>query len=139
MTSGGHKFKGGQKMNGIFTVKVNERTLHFKFTFRTAKAMEENAGITLSTIEEKLNKQLLADMEAIIKYALLWKNKNMTEDDLLDILDEVADAGKLEEAQLAALKAYAYFHNGPKAVKVLEAEKKRLLAEANQKISTGTT
>jgi hypothetical protein len=126
-------------MNGIFTVKLNERTLHFKFTFRTAKALEENAGITLSTIEKKMSDQRLADTEAIIKHALLWKNKNMDEEEVLDILDEIAEAGKLQEAQEAAIKAYAYFHAGPKAVKAFETEKKRLLAEANQKISTGTT
>lgn len=116
-------------MNGIFTVKVNERTLHFKFTFRTAKAFEEEAGVTLSQFEERFNEPTMADIEAFIKYGLLWKNKNLTEDELLDILDEAAEAGKLEECLYAALKAYAYFFKGPEAVKVLETEKKKAMKE----------
>lgn len=121
-------------MNGIFTVKVNERTLRFKFTFRTAKAFEEETGVTLSKFEERFNEPTMADIEMFIKYGLLWKNKNLTEDELLDILDEAADAGKLDDCLYASLYAYIYFFKGPEAVKILKSEKKRLMEEEKAKL-----
>lgn len=115
-------------MNGIYTVKLDERTLYFKYTFRTGKALEEEAGISLATIGEVLNKPTLANIEALIKYALIWKNKNMSEDELMDLLDEVSSAGKLDECIEAAAMAYSYFFGGSRAVQAVEAEKKRMMA-----------
>jgi predicted glycosyltransferase involved in capsule biosynthesis len=102
-------------MNGIYTVKFGERTLQFKYTFRSTKALEKRIGCKVSKFQERFKEMGTEDLEALIHCGLLWKNKALSTEDVEEILDEAGEHKKFQECVQAASDALAYFFGGDEA------------------------
>jgi hypothetical protein len=104
-------------MNGIYTVKFGSRTLAFKYTFRAVKALQNRLGCKVSELEKRFENPDIDDMEALIHYGLLWKNKDLTAEEAEEIIEEASVHGKFYDCLNAASKALGYFFAGESGLK----------------------
>lgn len=102
-------------MNGIYTVKFGVRTLSLKYTFRAVKALEKKLDAKVTQFDKRLKSMGMEEIEALVHCGLIWKNKEITADEVADIIDEAAEHGKLNELMQAASDALAYFFGGDEA------------------------
>jgi len=103
--------------NGIFTVKYNvqvgdeteERKLFFRYTFRSVKALRNHFNCKLSELEAKLKDPDIEDIEALLYYGLIWKDRELTREEAEEWIDQASMDGKMQECIEAASKALNFF------------------------------